>query len=31
MVGGIDKVIYLPAKLTQHLGYFDDEGVDVKL
>jgi NitT/TauT family transport system substrate-binding protein len=31
MVGGIDKVIYLPAMLTQQLGYFDDEGVDVKL
>jgi NitT/TauT family transport system substrate-binding protein len=31
MVGGIDKVIYLPAKLTEDLGYFKDEGVDVKL
>ena len=31
MVGGIDKVIYLPAMLTQQLGYFDDEGVKVKL
>jgi NitT/TauT family transport system substrate-binding protein len=31
MVGGIDKVIYLPAKLTEQLGYFKDEGVDVKL
>ena len=31
MVGGIDKVIYLPAMLTQKLGYFDDEGVDVRL
>jgi NitT/TauT family transport system substrate-binding protein len=31
MVGGIDKVIYLPAMLTQRLGYFKDEGVDVKL
>jgi len=31
MVGGIDKVIYLPAMLTQQLGYFKDEGVDVKL
>ena len=31
MVGGIDKVIYLPAMLTERLGYFDDEGVDVKL
>ena len=26
MVGGIDKVIYLPAMLTQRLGYFKDEG-----
>lgn len=31
MVGGIDKVIYLPAMLTQRLGYFKDQGVDVKL
>lgn len=31
MVGGIDKVIYLPAMLTQQLGYFKDEGVDVRL
>jgi NitT/TauT family transport system substrate-binding protein len=31
MIGGIDKVIYLPAKLTEQLGYFKDEGVDVKL
>ena len=31
MVGGIDKVIYLPAMLTQQLGYFKDSGVDVKL
>lgn len=31
MVGGIDKVIYLPAKLTEQLGYFKAEGVDVKL
>lgn len=31
MVGGIDKVIYLPAKLTEQLGYFKDEGVDVDL
>jgi len=31
MVGGIDKVIYLPAMLTEKLGYFDDEGVKVKL
>ncbi|MFE9172381.1 ABC transporter substrate-binding protein [Streptomyces kebangsaanensis] len=31
MVGGLDKVIYLPAMLTQRLGYFDDEGLDVEL
>jgi NitT/TauT family transport system substrate-binding protein len=31
MVGGIDKVIYLPAMLTQRLGYFKDAGVDVSL
>jgi NitT/TauT family transport system substrate-binding protein len=31
MVGGIDKVIYLPAKLTEQLGYFKEEGLDVHL
>ncbi|RJQ73682.1 ABC transporter substrate-binding protein [Pseudonocardiaceae bacterium YIM PH 21723] len=31
MVGGVDKVIYLPAMLSQRLGYFADEGLDVKL
>jgi NitT/TauT family transport system substrate-binding protein len=31
MVGGLDKVIYLPAMLTQRLGYFEQEGVDVQL
>ncbi|MBT2385639.1 ABC transporter substrate-binding protein [Streptomyces sp. ISL-11] len=31
MVGGLDKVIYLPAMLTQRLGYFQEEGVSVKL
>ncbi|WRZ90104.1 ABC transporter substrate-binding protein [Streptomyces sp. NBC_01007] len=31
MVGGLDKVIYLPAMLTQRLGYFQDEGLDVQL
>ncbi|GHH86487.1 transporter [Streptomyces sulfonofaciens] len=31
MVGGIDKVIYLPAMLAQRLGYFKDEGLDVEL
>jgi NitT/TauT family transport system substrate-binding protein len=31
MVGGLDKVIYLPAELTERLGYFEDEGLDVHL
>ncbi|MCK7625270.1 ABC transporter substrate-binding protein [Streptomyces sp. RS10V-4] len=31
MVGGLDKVIYLPARLTQQLGFFKAEGVDVTL
>ena len=31
MVGGLDKVIYLPAELTERLGYFKDQGLDVKL
>ena len=31
MVGGLDKVIYLPAKLTEQLGYFKDAGVNVEL
>ncbi|MER5744951.1 ABC transporter substrate-binding protein [Streptomyces sp. NPDC002225] len=31
MVGGLDKVIYLPAMLTERLGYFEDEGVSVQL
>ncbi|MCO5969978.1 ABC transporter substrate-binding protein [Actinoallomurus soli] len=31
MVGGIDKVIYLPAKLTEQLGYFKEQGLDVQL
>ncbi|HEY4296582.1 MAG TPA: ABC transporter substrate-binding protein [Paraburkholderia sp.] len=31
MVGGIDKLIYLPAKLTEQLGYFKAEGLDVEL
>jgi sulfonate transport system substrate-binding protein len=29
MVGGLNKQIYLPAKLTQQLGYFKDAGVNV--
>ncbi|WP_406150863.1 ABC transporter substrate-binding protein [Streptomyces sp. NBC_01012] len=31
MVGGLDKVIYMPAMLTQKLGYFEAEGLDVQL
>jgi NitT/TauT family transport system substrate-binding protein len=31
MVGGYEKQIYLPAKLTEALGYFKDEGLDVTL
>ncbi|HEX4841914.1 MAG TPA: ABC transporter substrate-binding protein [bacterium] len=31
MVGGLEKIIYLPAMLTQRLGYFRDAGVDVTL
>ncbi|MBO1335770.1 ABC transporter substrate-binding protein [Streptomyces sp. VRA16 Mangrove soil] len=31
MVGGLDKVIYMPAMLTQRLGYFSDEGLNVEL
>lgn len=31
MVGGLDKVIYLPAMLTQQLGFFKAEGLDVQL
>ncbi|WP_019938628.1 ABC transporter substrate-binding protein [Bordetella sp. FB-8] len=31
MVGGIDKIIYLAPKLTERLGYFKDEGLDVEL
>jgi NitT/TauT family transport system substrate-binding protein len=30
-VGGINKVIYLPAKLTEQLGYFAAEGLEVEL
>ena len=30
-VGGQSKVIYLPARLTEQLGYFKDQGLDVKL
>lgn len=31
MVGGLNKIIYLPAKLTEVLGYFQDEGLSVDL
>jgi NitT/TauT family transport system substrate-binding protein len=31
MVGGIDKIIYLPVKLAEQLGYFSNEGLDVEL
>ncbi|MGS0743175.1 ABC transporter substrate-binding protein [Glaciimonas sp. GG7] len=31
MVGGITKMIYLPAKLAEQLGYFKEEGLDVEL
>jgi len=31
MVGGLDKQIYLPFMLTEKLGYFKKNGVDVKL
>ncbi|HEY8025850.1 MAG TPA: ABC transporter substrate-binding protein [Burkholderiaceae bacterium] len=31
MVGGIEKQIYLPAKLTEQLGYFKEQGIDVEL
>lgn len=31
MVGGLEKIIYLPAMLAERLGYFKDAGVDVTL
>ncbi len=31
MVGGMSKIIYMPAALTEQLGYFKDQGVKVKL
>ncbi|HEY9103044.1 ABC transporter substrate-binding protein [Chitinimonas sp.] len=31
MVGGIEKQIYLPARLTEELGYFKEQGLDVEL
>ena len=30
-IGGSDKVVYLPAKLAERLGYFQAQGVDVEL
>lgn len=31
MVGGYEKIIYLPAKLAEGLGYFKEEGLNVEL
>lgn len=31
MVGGANKQIYLPAKLTERLGYFTEQGLDVQI
>ena len=31
MVGGLEKQIYLPFMLTERLGYFKDQGLDVEL
>ena len=31
MVGGLDKQIYLPAKLAERLGHFKEEGLEVEL
>jgi len=31
MVGGVEKIIYLPVKLAEQLGYFGAEGLDVEL
>lgn len=31
MVGGIEKIIYLPVKLAQQLGYFEQEGLAVEV
>ena len=31
IVGGMNKLIYLPPKLAESLGYFKDEGLDVEL
>lgn len=31
MIGGIEKIIYLPAKLGEQLGYFKEQGLNVEL
>jgi NitT/TauT family transport system substrate-binding protein len=31
IVGGYEKIIYLPAKLAERLGYFKEQGLDVSL
>jgi len=31
MVGGVDKQIYLPAKLAEQLGFYKEQGLDVEL
>ena len=31
MVGGLEKIIYLPAMLTERLGYFKDAGLNMEL
>ena len=31
MVGGIEKIIYLPARLAEQLGYYKEAGLDVEL
>jgi NitT/TauT family transport system substrate-binding protein len=31
MVGGVEKQIYLPAKLAEQLGYFKEQGLEVEL
>ncbi len=31
MIGGMNKQIYLPAKLTDQLGYFKEQGLDVEM
>ncbi|HEX9334864.1 MAG TPA: ABC transporter substrate-binding protein, partial [Pseudonocardiaceae bacterium] len=31
MVGGLDKQIYLPAMLAQQLGFYAQQGLDVRL